>query len=207
MVKVCIGDVSKVCIDINVYTVTFFVLTVLIINTIVEQRPSNVIVFNKDGKNEENVSSPNRPLRFPYNYYDSIIRKPYERIHNVLLPPERSYTPINIETRGPPEQFQQVGILSPALDVSTTPIPGSSIAPRILPLYGRKTYNGSDKWQYYTTSDGYQSVKIPIETRSRNCMDNNGCDEIYNNDIIYINLYNQEFKATIYNYDYPRYIG
>ena len=193
-------------VDLNIVSfVSIFLLTIFSIVT-VNQRPANVIVMNNDGKDEENVESPNRPLRFPYNYYNSLVRSPYERISNVLLPPFRSHNAINVPTRGEPGEFQQVGILSPALEVSTTPLPGSNVAPRILPLYGRRTYNGSDKWHYYISTDGYQSVKIPITSNSRGCMDTNGCTELYNNDVIHIPIYNQDFKASLYNYDYPRYI-
>lgn len=193
-------------IEINSLRVFSGILLVLFINTIVNQRPSNVIITNSDGKDKENVPSPERGLRFPYNYYNTVVTKPISMVKDKLNPPLREYTPINVPTRGYPTPFQQVGILTPALEVASTPIPGSSITPNILPLYGRQTYNGSDKWNYYITSDGYQSVKIPINNNAKDCMDEFGCRELYDGDVINVPIYNQEFKATIYNYNGPRYI-
>ena len=182
------------------------ILFILFTNTVVNQRPANVVIMNKDGKEEENVPGPERPLRFPYNYYNNIVTRPIESVKEKLRPPLRDYTPINVPTRGLPTAYQQIGILTPALEVASTPIPGSSIAPRILPLYGRQLYSGSDKWNYYITTDGYQSVKIPITNNNRDCMHEHGCREIYDGDVLDVPIYNQEFKATVYNLSSPRYI-
>ena len=137
--------------------------------------------------------------------------KNMERIINPLLPPERSYTntygiPINIPSRGPLQTYQQVGILYKENIVDTDKLPGNNNDSNILPLFGRPTFNGSKRWNYYTSSDKYQNFKIPLTKNGRKCSDDNGCDEIMNGDMIEIPSYNGRFKVEIYDYDRPSYI-
>jgi hypothetical protein len=128
----------------------------------------------------------------------------YQRVVNPLVAPERSYPyrptrvglPININTRGPSSGFQQMGFLK---ETSST---GES---KLLPLYGEQTYPGSTLYRYYTNTDGFQSVKLPITNKNRDCMDEYGCDEIYDGDNINVNGYNKSYKAQLYKIDRPRY--
>jgi hypothetical protein len=145
-----------------------------------------------------------------HSYSDYQVNKDYERVINPTLPPERSFEktygiPVNIPTRGMTGGFQQVGILSQTgIDSEESPI--KSNTPTILGLFGRPTYNGSRKWSYYTASDKYQSMKIPLSVNGRKCDADYGCDEIYDGDVITLPEYNATFKVTLYDYDKPRYI-
>ena len=76
----------------------------------------------------------------------------------------------------------------------------------VLPLFGRKLYNGSNKWWYYTLTNQQNSVKLPIMYNNRNCDTEYGCDELYDNDEIYISNLNQKMKVSLYKLDSPRYI-
>ena len=80
--------------------------------------------------------------------------------------------------------------------------------PLIFPLYGRPIYPGSNKWNYYTSTNHYHSMKVPIEKDARDCLTQIGCNELYNDDTINIPVYgdSKEFKATIYQMDAPKYI-
>ena len=125
----------------------------------------------------------------------------YSRIINPLLPPERSNhteegLPINIPSRGESGSYQQVGVL----------VNNNSAEGKILPLYGKQTYPGSRNWLYYTSSDGYQTVKLPIANGNKDCTDDTGCHEITNGDHVEVPAYEQSFKANIYKFDKPRYI-
>lgn len=137
--------------------------------------------------------------------------KAYERIVNPLLPPERSYEatygiPINIPTRGPEGGYQQIGyIYKDELDDENKQI-GNNTEPVMLPLYGSPTYNGSNKWMYYISSDKYHSIKMPIQYKNRQCDSEFGCDELYDNDVVDVPAYNGKFKVQIYEYDKPKYI-
>ena len=150
--------------------------------------------------------NPNRLSSMSYE-----AEKNMERIINPLLPPERSYTntygiPINIPSRGPLQTYQQVGILYKENIVDTDKLPGNNNDSNILPLFGRPTFNGSRRWNYYTSSDKFHNFKIPITRNGRKCSDDNGCDEIMNGDMIEIPSYNGRFKVEIYDYDRPSYI-
>lgn len=155
--------------------------------------------------------NPERPNRNQLSYLQYEADKNMERIINPLLPPERSYTntygiPINIPSRGPLQSYQQIGILYKENIVDKDKLPGNNTDNSILPLFGRPTFNGSRRWNYYTSSDKFQNFKIPISNNGRKCSDDNGCDEIMNGDMIEIPSYNGRFKVEIYDYDSPRYI-
>jgi hypothetical protein len=70
---------------------------------------------------------------------------------------------------------------------------------QILPLMGRRHMNGRDKWQYYTISNtGNLNTKLPVSVKGKSCTSEYGCDEMMNGDAIYVEGYNDTFKATIY---------
>lgn len=102
--------------------------------------------------------------------------------------------PINIKTRGETPDMQQVGILR------------SNSNDKVLALYGRPTYKGSSKWIYYTGTDKYHSIKLPIEKNKRDCTSEYGCDELYDDDEVRVKGYNEIFQTSIYQLDAPRYI-
>ena len=149
------------------------------------------------------------PNLISYGRYEA--EKNIERIVNPILPPERSYVntygiPINIPSRGPQQSYQQVGILYKENIVNPDQLPGNNNESNILPLFGRPTYSGSNKWNYYTSSDKFQTVKLPININGRKCTDDLGCNELMNGDIITVPSYNGNFKVEIYDFDRPRYI-
>ena len=97
--------------------------------------------------------------------------------------------PINMKTRGRNVDYNQIGILTRS----------SSADNNILPLMGRRHMHGRDKWQYYTMSNtGNINTKLPVSVNGKNCTSEYGCDEINNNDTIYVEGYRDVFNATIY---------
>ena len=149
------------------------------------------------------------PNNISYAQYQA--DKNIERIVNPLLPPERSYqnmygTPINIPSRGPNVSYQQVGILYKENIENPDKQPGNNTDSNILPLFGRPTFNGSRRWNYYTSSDKYQNYKMPITRNGQKCDNDLGCEELRDGDILDIPSYNGKFKVEIYAYDQPRYI-
>lgn len=149
------------------------------------------------------------PNLISYGRYEA--EKNVERIINPLLPPERSYTntygiPINIPSRGPQQSYQQVGILYKENIENPGQIPGNNNETNVLPLFGRPTYSGSNRWNYYTSSDKFQTVKLPISLDGRKCTDDLGCNELRDGDMVVIPSYNGRFRVEIYDFDKPRYI-
>jgi hypothetical protein len=104
---------------------------------------------------------------------------------------------VNIATRGPTPEISQLGILS-KLDNTNNSGPGSDAEAHVLPLLGRRTYNRSNKWVYYTATDKYNQVRIPISNNGRDCGSEYGCDEIMDGATITIPELNGSFKAKIY---------
>jgi len=96
--------------------------------------------------------------------------------------------PINVPTRSVNSSYRQVGILTRVNGPET-----------ILSLMGRPLFPSQDKWQFYTMSDKNQSVKLPVTHKKRSCTSDLGCDNIYNGDTIYVEGYNDAFRATIYD--------
>jgi hypothetical protein len=100
----------------------------------------------------------------------------------------RGGVPINVPTRSVNAAYRQVGILTRVNGQET-----------ILSLMGRPLFPSQDKWQFYTMSDKNQSVKLPVTYKKRSCTSDQGCDNIYNGDTVYVEGYNDAFKATIYD--------
>lgn len=95
--------------------------------------------------------------------------------------------PVNIETRGLSQDYSQMGILTRGKD------------DLILSLMGRRLTSGLDKWQYYTISNtGNMNTKLPISVKGRSCSGEYGCDCLMSGDIVYVEGYQDTFKATIY---------
>jgi len=110
------------------------------------------------------------------------------------FPPRGGLTslPINIPTQGLPESFQSVGIIN--------------VGEQVLPLYGRRTAGGRDRWNYYTRTDTYNPVPVPVQFQRRDCMDDVGCNEIMSGEDVKIEALRKEGKTNIYRFDGPKYI-
>ncbi len=117
-------------------------------------------------------------------------------LYDPLVAPERrvpyeqySYTIknlINIPTRGYPDNYQLLGLLYRDNDE------------KILQLYGRPTFPGSNEYEYYATTEqnGFTN-KIPFRIK--------GNREIEDQQHIEIPILKGTFKVKLYNYDTPRY--
>ena len=114
--------------------------------------------------------------------------------------------PINIETRESGGDFQQMGILYKNNITDEDKAPGNNTDNNVLPLYGKPTYRGSNKFLYYTETDKLNPVKIPISVNSKDCTDDMGCDELSNDNSVNIPSYNGLFNVKIYKFNKPRYI-
>jgi len=133
-----------------------------------------------------------------------------ERSYNA--PPDlRGYGPlpaglgalaVNRQSRGIPDTYQQVGVLTTpgGTDNSGTP------TRTILPLFGRAVDAARNKWNYYTRTDGTNPVQVPVQFKRKNCDDDYGCDEVIDGDNVGVPVMGQAFTANIYRYSTPRYL-
>ena len=103
--------------------------------------------------------------------------------------------PINIPTSTVDANYSCIGIL--------TRMSGKE---QILPLFGRPLHFGRNQWQYYAMSDKNNNIKLPISNAGKSCTSEYGCDNLSNGDTVYVEGFNDTFKATIYENNVPRYI-
>jgi len=98
-----------------------------------------------------------------------------------------------LPTRGMPETYQSMGVMT-------------TDDGQILPIYGRRTASRSDRFQYYTRTDTYNPVQLPLRYKRRDCQDDIGCEEIFDGDSLTVGPTNQVGRATIYRFDGPTYV-
>ena len=118
------------------------------------------------------------------------------------LPPGGGAIPINIQTQGLPDSFQQLGVLTAPGGSETSASPTRTV----LPLFGRRTVYSRDKWNYYTRTDGINPVQVPVQFKRRNCDEDTGCDEILNGDSVGCPVLGQSYVANVYRNSTPRYL-
>ena len=118
------------------------------------------------------------------------------------LPPGGGAIPINVQTQGLPDSFQQMGVLTAPGGTETSASPTRTI----LPLFGRRTIYNRDKWNYYTRTDGINPVQVPVQFKRRNCDDDTGCDEVLDGDSVGCPVLGQSYIANVYRYSTPRYL-
>jgi hypothetical protein len=113
---------------------------------------------------------------------------PERRIENHQYPMRIKHL-INIPTRGYPDNYQLIGLLNRNSDE------------KILQLFGRPTYPGSNLWEYFVTTEQYGFAnKIPLDIP--------GKKEINDGDVINIPMFDKnkgDFQVKLYNYNTPRY--
>lgn len=111
-------------------------------------------------------------------------------------PPDRdTWNPTtlpSISTRGLPESYQTIGLLK---------YPGGDLKP----LYGRRTAGSNDRWNYYTRTDTYNPVPVPLKQGRRDCLDDVGCNEVFDGDKLK-SLNGEDVGVTLYKMNGPTYI-
>jgi hypothetical protein len=110
--------------------------------------------------------------------------------------------PIQVPTQGYPEEYQQMGVLTAQGGSSTSASPNRTL----LPLFGRRTATGRDRFNYYTRTDGFNPIQVSLNYKGRQCDDDNGCDEIFSGETVSVPQLGQTFVSTVYKYNVPRYI-
>jgi hypothetical protein len=196
MAKKCLPGV--ICIE-NMTLVIILVLLIIIgymyyihITKSIQKPSSNVVVLSPPSPPPSltlnGISTRTDAMSDPYN--------PPLRNDGYYFPRDSADVrgiPINIKTRGTGMDYTQLGIL-------TRPnVRNGHNGEMILPLMGRRLMNGRDKWQYYTISNtGNMNTKLPVSLNGKSCTGEYGCNEINNNDTVYVEGYKDTFIATVY---------
>jgi hypothetical protein len=171
----------------------------------INNNPSEKIVIKDTSR--ENYSFPSWFPSWPYsNLPNDVLLNPYApplRDERYFIPQINRVplgaVPINVSTNpgAVDTSYRQVGIL--------TPVQGKS-KDNILPLMGRPLFTNRDKWQYYSTSNQHNNVKLPIVKNGRSCTNEYGCDRLYGGDNVYIEGANEMYRVTMYDNDTIRYL-
>jgi hypothetical protein len=178
-----------ICIE-NV-SMTYIIICILLIGYF-------VFFFMKNNNNNINIEEKViiRERGFPRswpNFNKDPLLNPY-------TPPLRDETyfsmpgvvPINVSTNpgAVDTNYRQLGILTPTNGTSKD---------NILPLMGRPLFTNRNKWQYYTTSNQHNNVKLPLIKNGKSCTNEYGCDQLFTNDILFIEGVNEKYKITLYD--------
>lgn len=137
-----------------------------------------------------------------YSYDDIVkdydIRKTYDPFENPArrvarheIHPLHLKRLIDLPTRGYPDNFTQIGILIKEGN------PKKNEDNKILRLYGRQEFPGSNRYEYFTSiTSGNDMIKIPIDVKRQ---------ELYDDDVVYIKELNEHYRVQLHKYDQPKY--
>jgi hypothetical protein len=197
-------------------TIIFIILAIMICYYFYSNH--NNKIYNKINKKIKNLSNVIKSEQIDQteqiekkNIYENIHERlnntPSIDINDIYNEPTKSNNGIrvNIHTRGPVPKVQQIGILTKT-NFTNNEGPGTDNESHILPLMGRKTYNRSNKWVYYTATDKYNQIKLPLSHNGKNCSGEYGCDEFMDGDTINIPELNGTFTVKIYENGSLQYI-
>jgi len=189
---------GKKCIPglICVENMTLFVMVVILIVVLYMY----YLNFVKPNSHTTVVQIQQPPYSHPPQFIGTPIDDPYyPPVADVRGPVPligRRAIPVNIPTQGYSLEYSQIGILTRMNGIHRD----GNIGEMILPLMGRQIMTGRDKWQYYTMSTtGNMNTKLPIRINGKSCTSDIGCDSVSSGDIIYVEGFNDTFRATVYD--------
>lgn len=151
---------------------------IIIQKTQQSSQPLEVIVNNSNG--DDRYTRAPKPLR---NWLNPVENPIEGSITNIPV----------IATRGLPESYQSMGVIQTS-------------SGELLPLYGRRVASRSDRFNYYTRTDTNNPIPLPIQYKRRDCQDDVGCDELFDNETVEIIPTRQNGKVNIYRFNGPTYI-
>jgi hypothetical protein len=175
-----------------------FIILYLMFNAITNQ---NIIINNTPSEKILIQEQPRENYGWPFFMKDPLLN-PYApplRDERYLPGVTSGVVPINVSTNvgAVDTTYRQLGLL--------TPIKGTS-KDNILPLMGRPLFTNRDKWNYYSTSNQHNNIKLPLIHNGRSCTNEYGCDKLFNGDVVYIEGINERYKVTLYDNDTMKYL-
>jgi len=192
---ICVENISMI-----VLLISFCILMFLYF--IYNNSNGNKVIVNNNQRENSGLSG---LVSWPYTNLDPVLN-PYSpplRDERYFIPGFNSIppgaVPINVSTNvgAVDTSYRQLGIL--------TPLNGSS-KDNILPLMGRPLFTNRDKWQYYSTSNQNNNVKLPVSRSGRSCTNEYGCDKLFTGDTVYIEGANETYKVTVYDNNVIKYL-
>lgn len=121
----------------------------------------------------------------PYRMWQTI-----PDLRGALIPP--GAMAINMPARNYPEAYQQLGYIKSD--------------EQLLPLFGRRTGRSNDRYNYYTRTDTYNPIQVPITVNKRDCSEDLGCEELFGGESVQIRGLGKTGTVDVYKFDGPTYI-
>jgi hypothetical protein len=121
----------------------------------------------------------------PYRMWQTI-----PDLRGAIIPP--GAMAINMPVRNLPEAYQQMGYIK--------------ADEQLLPLFGRRTGRSNDRFNYYTRTDSYNPIQVPITVAKRDCSEDLGCEELFGGETVQIRGLGKSGTVDVYKFDGPTYI-
>ena len=188
-------------------TIWFLIIVIIVIlyfifNYLLNKKMGSEYVLNISGLNPQNKVDQGLYPRPGYtfsNVENDVLLNPYQApLRDNRIFPNAVFSnkmPINVPTQSYDSNYRQIGILTRIGNKET-----------ILPLLGRPLITNRNKWNFYTMSENNNLLKLQVLHKGKNCMSQNGCDDLYTGDTVRIDGYNDSFKVTTYENDTLQYI-
>lgn len=215
-----LGDIDKK--TLLIFLAIFIILIILVILTIMQLNENNSQKINLVLSNEKIEKLENIPeeRQIPnhaqyqssgilqtfnpahnvdairdYDYaklYDPLI-EPTRRIPRYEIPPFHLKRLLDIPTRGYPDNFTQFGVLVEEGKGHNNKDNDN----KILRLFGRQEFPGSNRYEYYTAiNSGLDQIKIPINIKQQ---------ELYDDDNVFIDELGKRYRVRLHRFDAPKY--
>ena len=196
--KTCFSNTSMIIIILLITII--FGLCYFLFNKNSDSSPVNQYNIQNSNQSEDLLHV--RPNYGYTNLPNDILMNPYtaplkDDRYLVTSSDIRGGVPINVRTQGVDTNYRQLGIL--------TRTNKNEKKETILALLGRPLITNRCKWQYYTM-ETKNNIKLPIISNGRSCTNEQGCDELYENDVVYVEGYNEPFKITMYDNNTMKYL-
>ena len=164
-------------------SMTLFLIFIIAVSLVVSTLRSTPVYVEK-----QQVQDQQQPLQQVIVQGDSRYSRAPEAERVWSTGPDLSRVPslpFNIPTQGVPEAYQSMGIVKT----------GDG---KLLPLYGRRSIGSRERYNYYTRTDTYNPIPIPVTIKGRDCQDQVGCPELYDGDKVKLSATNDTGEVTIY---------
>lgn len=163
-----------------------------------------IIIYMYISYNRRTNSNSNTPSIIIVNPSSSsgssdILSNPYYPPLKNEMPIFSERVPINVKTRPSNEDYSQMGILTKSSNDG-----GENV---ILPLFGKRSDISRSKYQYYTMSNtGVVNTKLPIYKNNKSYTSEQGSDELYSGDSVFVDGYDSNFNIKVYETGLLRYL-
>ena len=165
-----------------------FIYHFVLINTKYYSKDNNNDnTINHDTTDNHHDNGNNKTICNKVDTQSSIVPRRIELHNSNMNINPHSKPDYNVAMQG---NYQQLGTLS-SFDKLNNPI--------ILPLFGRRL--NRNKWEYYTSTEHNNQIRIGLNYNNKACDEEYGCDEISSGEEVEVPTYSKSFIVKLYRYN------